>query len=67
MIDWSVIALFLFLMVRTYLRRKTAEEPRWMGRLQTADAGFSSDQGSTSARLASRQRPVPERLAGWSS
>ena len=40
-IDWLVIGLFLFLMVRTYLRRKTAEEPRWMGRLHTADAGFS--------------------------
>jgi small neutral amino acid transporter SnatA (MarC family) len=31
-IDWLVIALFLYLMVRTYRRRKTAEEPKWMGR-----------------------------------
>jgi threonine/homoserine/homoserine lactone efflux protein len=40
-IDWLVFLLFLFLMVRTYRRRKTAEEPRWMGKLHTADAGFS--------------------------
>jgi hypothetical protein len=40
-IDWLVIALFPLLMVRTYRRRKTAEEPRWMGKLQTADAGDS--------------------------
>ena len=41
MIDWLVIVLFLFLMVRTYLRRKDTRTPKWMGRLQTADAGFS--------------------------
>jgi hypothetical protein len=39
------------------------------GRLTSPDPspprGASSDQGPTSARLASRQRPVPERLAGW--
>jgi Sap, sulfolipid-1-addressing protein len=40
-IDWLVLVLFLFLMARTYRRRKTAEEPRWMGKLHTADAGFS--------------------------
>ena len=40
-IDWLVIVLFLFLMVRTYLRRKDTRTPRWMGRLQSADAGFS--------------------------
>jgi threonine/homoserine/homoserine lactone efflux protein len=40
-IDWLVVALFLFLMVRTYLRRKDTGTPRWMGRLQSADAGFS--------------------------
>jgi threonine/homoserine/homoserine lactone efflux protein len=41
MIDWLVIALFLFLMARTYLRREDTKTPKWMGRLQTADAGFS--------------------------
>jgi threonine/homoserine/homoserine lactone efflux protein len=40
-IDWLVIVLFLLLMVRTYRRRKTAEEPRWMGKLRTADARVS--------------------------
>jgi large-conductance mechanosensitive channel len=39
-IDWLVVALFLFLMVRTYLRMDTTTR-KWMGRLQTADAGFS--------------------------
>ena len=33
--------LFLFLMVRTYRRRKDTRTPKWMGRLQTAEAGFS--------------------------
>jgi hypothetical protein len=40
-IDWLVIMLFAFLMVRTYLRRKDTRAPKWMGRLQTADAGLS--------------------------
>jgi threonine/homoserine/homoserine lactone efflux protein len=40
-IDWLVIVLFLFLMLRTYRRRKDTRTPKWMGRLQTADAGFS--------------------------
>jgi threonine/homoserine/homoserine lactone efflux protein len=40
-IDWLIIVLFVFLMVRTYLRRKDTRTPRWMGRLQSADAGFS--------------------------
>jgi threonine/homoserine/homoserine lactone efflux protein len=40
-IDWLVIVLFLILMARTYLRRKDTRTPRWMGRLQSADPGFS--------------------------
>jgi threonine/homoserine/homoserine lactone efflux protein len=40
-IDWLVLMLFLFLMVRTYLRRKETRTPKWMGRLQTADVGSS--------------------------
>jgi hypothetical protein len=39
-IDWRS-SCFLFLMVRTYLRRKDTRTPKWMGRLQTADVGFS--------------------------
>jgi hypothetical protein len=38
-IDWLILVLFLFLMVRTY--RKDTTTPKWMGRLQTADVGFS--------------------------
>jgi hypothetical protein len=40
-IDWLVIALFLFLMFRTYRGRKDTKTPKWMSRLQTADASFS--------------------------
>jgi hypothetical protein len=40
-IDWLILVLFLFLMVRTYRRRKDTTTPKWMGRLQTADVGFS--------------------------
>ena len=41
MIDWLVIALLLILMVRVFAKRKNTEPPKWMGRLQTADARFS--------------------------
>jgi hypothetical protein len=40
-IDWLVIALLALLMVRTYLRRKETRTPKWMGKLQTADAAWS--------------------------
>jgi threonine/homoserine/homoserine lactone efflux protein len=40
-IDWLIIVLFLFLMVRTYLRRRDTSAPKWMGRLQSADPRFS--------------------------
>jgi threonine/homoserine/homoserine lactone efflux protein len=40
-IDWLVIALLVLLMVRTYRRRKDTRTPRWMGKLQTADAAWS--------------------------
>ena len=40
-IDWLILVLFLFLMVRTYRRRKDTTTPKWMGRIQTADVGFS--------------------------
>jgi hypothetical protein len=33
-IDWLVVALLLFLIVRTFLRRKDTKRPKWMGRLQ---------------------------------
>jgi threonine/homoserine/homoserine lactone efflux protein len=40
-IDWLVIALLLLLVVRTYLRRKTTKQPKWMSKLQTADTRWS--------------------------
>jgi threonine/homoserine/homoserine lactone efflux protein len=40
-IDWLVVALLLLLMVRTYLRRKDTRTPKWMGKLQSADAAWS--------------------------
>jgi hypothetical protein len=30
-IDWLVVTLFLFLMMRTFLRRKDTKRPKWMG------------------------------------
>jgi hypothetical protein len=35
-IDYIVLALLLFAMVRTYLKRGESEPPKWMGKLQTA-------------------------------
>ncbi len=40
-IDWLVIALLLFLIVRTYLRRRDTKPPKWMGKLQTANTAWS--------------------------
>ena len=35
-VDYVVLALLLFAMVRTYLKREESEPPKWMGRLQEA-------------------------------
>jgi threonine/homoserine/homoserine lactone efflux protein len=35
-VDYAIIALLLFLLVRVYLHRKRTETPGWMGKLQTA-------------------------------
>ena len=40
-IDWLLIAVLVLLIARTYLRRKSTRSPRWMGRLQSADAPWS--------------------------
>jgi hypothetical protein len=40
-IDYVIIALLLLLVVRVYLRRNVTEPPAWMGKLQSATAGFS--------------------------
>ena len=44
-IDYVIIALLLFLVVRVYLRRNTTEPPAWMGKLQSATPGFSFKLG----------------------
>lgn len=40
-IDWLVIVLLVVLMVRVFVRRKSTAPPKWMGRLQAADARFA--------------------------
>jgi threonine/homoserine/homoserine lactone efflux protein len=40
-IDWLVIVLLVVLMARVFARRKNTAPPKWMGRLQTADARLS--------------------------
>lgn len=35
-VDWIIVALLLFAMVRNYRGRKESEPPKWMGRLQNA-------------------------------
>ena len=44
-IDYVIIALLLLLVVRVYLRRNATEPPAWMGKLQTANPGFSFKLG----------------------
>lgn len=40
-IDYLVIVLLLFLLVRVYLKRKETEPPKWMGKLQTATPRYA--------------------------
>jgi cytochrome c biogenesis protein CcdA len=40
-LDWVIIGLLAFLALRVYLRRKETEPPKWMGRLQDANARFA--------------------------
>jgi hypothetical protein len=44
-LDAILLVLLLFLAVRTYLGRKEAQPPKWMGRLQGAQPGFSFKLG----------------------
>jgi len=44
-IYYVVLALLLFGMLHTYLTRKTAEPPKWMGKLQTATPRFAFQLG----------------------
>src|SRR4051794_9674989 len=40
-IDVAVLVLLVFAAVYTFLKRKTAEPPKWMGKLQTATPKFA--------------------------
>jgi Sap, sulfolipid-1-addressing protein len=45
-IYYVILALLLFAMVNTFLKRKTAEPPKWMGKLQTASPRFAFGLGA---------------------
>jgi len=40
-LDWVIIALLVFLLIWVFLRRKESHPPKWMGRLQGANARFA--------------------------
>jgi threonine/homoserine/homoserine lactone efflux protein len=44
-LDYLIVALLVFLAVRVYMKRKTTEPPKWMGRLEAADPRFSAKIG----------------------
>jgi len=44
-LDYVIVALLVFLAVRIFMRRKSTEPPKWMGRLETADPRFSAKIG----------------------
>jgi hypothetical protein len=44
-IDWVILVLLLVLVVRVYLTRKVSKPPKWMDKLQTAEAKFAFGLG----------------------
>lgn len=40
-LDWVIIGLLVILMIWVFVKRNETEPPKWMGRLQRADARFS--------------------------
>jgi uncharacterized membrane protein YidH (DUF202 family) len=44
-LDWVILALVLVLIVRVYVKRKTSEPPKWMGRLEGATPKFTFTLG----------------------
>lgn len=40
-LDWLIIGLLVFLVIWVFLRRKESQPPKWMGRLQEANARFA--------------------------
>jgi hypothetical protein len=44
-LDWLIIGLLVLLALRVFVRRKTAVPPKWMGKLEGADARFAAKIG----------------------
>ena len=44
-VDYAVLGFLVLAAVHVFMTRKTAEPPKWMGKLQGADAGFSFKLG----------------------
>jgi threonine/homoserine/homoserine lactone efflux protein len=44
-LDYVILALLVFMAVRVFMQREDTEPPKWMGRLETADARFSAKIG----------------------
>ena len=44
-VDYAILGFLVLAAVHVFMTRKTAEPPKWMGKLQGADAGFSFKLG----------------------
>jgi heme/copper-type cytochrome/quinol oxidase subunit 4 len=44
-LDWLIVALLVILVIWVYLKRNETEPPKWMGRLERADARFATKIG----------------------
>lgn len=44
-LDWVIIGLLVILVIRVYVKRNETEPPKWMGRLERADARFAATIG----------------------
>jgi threonine/homoserine/homoserine lactone efflux protein len=44
-LDWLIVALLVFLVLWVFLKRNETEPPKWMGKLERADARFAAKIG----------------------
>jgi cytochrome c biogenesis protein CcdA len=44
-LDWVIIGLLVFLVIWVFVKRNETQPPKWMGRLERADTGFSAKIG----------------------
>jgi Sap, sulfolipid-1-addressing protein len=44
-LDWVIIGLLVILVIRVFVKRNETEPPKWMGRLERADARFAATIG----------------------